>query len=255
MPTVTRCRRPPRGDDRAAATATMSLHPCSRDGRRNWRRAQAMECGRRAGPASGTAGADPDTVSALRRVASDAIEARIGAILTRLLPGASGDPLQIPLRIELHPGALHILLPASVRATVEAHLIAGESLMQDAGHRDICGWPVRSGLHRRGGRTDVDGDFKGWSALRSDPAAGAARRPCHGRPRCQRPAAGRRRASLTASAAADPAGVPLAGHPAVHSRWPPATGLDPCAIDRGGDPALLGCAGADVRAPRGLRLT
>ncbi len=129
------------------------------------------------GSGKGKAGADPDSVSALRRVASDAIEARIGAILTRLLPGAAGDPLQIPLRIELHPGALHILLPVTVRATVEAHLIEGESLMQDAGASEHLRLACPIGLHRRGGRTDVTATSK--DGPRSDPTLLRALRAAH----------------------------------------------------------------------------
>ncbi len=117
------------------------------------------------------------SISALRRVASDALEARISAILTRLLPGAAADPLQMPLRIELHPGALHIVLPVTLRATVVSHLIDGETLAQEpgaSGHlRLVC--PI--GLHRRGGRTDVTATSK--DGPRSDPTLVRALRAAH----------------------------------------------------------------------------
>jgi site-specific DNA recombinase len=120
---------------------------------------------------------DCDRLSGLRRVASDAIEARIAAILTQLLPDSSGDPLQVALRIELHPGALHLLLPVTLRATIKAHLIAGETLAQDAGAsgplRLVC--PI--GLHRRGGRTDVLATAK--DGPRSDPTLVRALRAAH----------------------------------------------------------------------------
>lgn len=118
-----------------------------------------------------------DRVSALRRVASDAIEARIAAILTRLLPDTSGDPLRIPLRIELHPGALHIMLPLQLRPTIEALLIAGETLAQEKGPdgqlRLVC--PI--GLYRRGGRTDIAATSK--DGPRSDPTLLRALRAAH----------------------------------------------------------------------------
>jgi FtsP/CotA-like multicopper oxidase with cupredoxin domain len=129
------------------------------------------------GTAKRMAGADPDRVTALRRVASDAIEARIGAILTRLLPDAPGDMLQVPLRIELHPGSLHILLPVKLRATVEAHLIAGETLAQEAGASSLLRLTCPIGLHRRGGRTDVTATSK--DGPRSDPTLVRALRAAH----------------------------------------------------------------------------
>ena len=121
--------------------------------------------------------ADPDKVTTLRRVASDAIEARIGAILTRLLPGKHGDPLQVPLRIELHPGALHLLLPVTLRATLEAHLIAGETVAQEAGASGHLRLACPIGLHRRGGRTDVTATSK--DRPRSDPTLVRALRAAH----------------------------------------------------------------------------
>ena len=124
-----------------------------------------------------TSKANSDTVAGLRRVASDAIEARIGAILTRLLPGLPGDPLQIPLRIELHPGALHLLLPATLRATVEAHLIAGETLAQEAGASGHLRLACPIGLYRRGGRTDVMATSK--DGPRADPTLVRALRAAH----------------------------------------------------------------------------
>ena len=146
-------------------------------------RAAALAAGESNGlrPARGSskhrADPDPDKVTALRRVASDAIEARIRAILTRLLPGTPGDPLQVPLRVELHPGALHLLLPVTLRATVDAHLIAGETVAQEAvafGHlRLAC--PI--GLHSRGGRTDVTATSK--DGPRSDPTLVRALRAAH----------------------------------------------------------------------------
>jgi site-specific DNA recombinase len=105
----------------------------------------------------------PGSVSALRRVASNAIEARISAVLERLLPEKTGNLLQIPLRIELHPGALHILLSAQWQATIEAHLIDGDVLMQEKAEqiRLIC--PI--GLYQRSGRTEIAATARGGQRI------------------------------------------------------------------------------------------
>lgn len=124
-----------------------------------------------------TSKAQPDSVSALRRVASDAIESRISGILSRVLPNAAGDPLQIPLRIVLHPGALHLLLPVIWRSTVEANLIAGETVMQEAGASGHLRLACPIGLYRRGGRTDVLATSK--DGPRSDPTLLRALRAAH----------------------------------------------------------------------------
>ena len=120
---------------------------------------------------------DCDRVSSLRRVASDALEARICAILSRLLPTTAGDPLQVPLRIELHPGALQILLPVTMLATVEAHLIAGESVARESRDSSRLRLSCPIGLHRRGGRTDVMATSK--DGPRSDPTLLRALRAAH----------------------------------------------------------------------------
>ncbi len=124
-----------------------------------------------------TSEAYPDTVAGLRRVASDAVEARISTVLARLLLGTRCDPLQIPLRIKLRPGALHILLPVSLRPTVEAHIITGETVAQDAGASGHLRLTCPIGLHRRGGRTDVTATSK--DGPRADPTLLRALRAAH----------------------------------------------------------------------------
>lgn len=99
MPTAIPCPQPPREEGRDNSYRYYLSAPLQQG------RAEKLPPGESNGirPTRGsmenTSKAQPHSVSALRRVASDAIEARISGILSRLRPHAAGDPLQIPLRI------------------------------------------------------------------------------------------------------------------------------------------------------------
>ena len=113
----------------------------------------------------------------LRRVPASALEARLTALLQRLIPAASSDPLDLPSRIEVRAQSVHLLLPAGTVADLRSRLLEGEDLeadRQDPSQLRLI-LPLRMRLH--GGRTWVLGVSD--APARPDPVLIKALRSAH----------------------------------------------------------------------------
>jgi site-specific DNA recombinase len=116
--------------------------------------------------------ADDET---MRRVPGPTLEARLTGLLRRLVPSAS-DPLDLLTRVEIHPDALHLLVPAGLPESMH-RLLDGEELARDRGDPSQLRLvlPLRMQLH--GGRTVIVGAAD--APARPDPVLIKALRTAH----------------------------------------------------------------------------
>jgi site-specific DNA recombinase len=125
----------------------------------------------------GTTSLDIPQTPVLRRVAANALEARVAQIILRLLALVAGDPLIVPLRVEVLPTALNILLPVTALASLRPRLAPDETVARDAVEPARLRLACPLGLEQRGGRTEVLASAEG--GLRQDPALVGALRKAH----------------------------------------------------------------------------
>ena len=101
---------------------------------------------------------------AIRRVAAEALEQFLRAVLGRLMPAVRTDALDALLRIEVHPASLQLLLPVRHMPVVRDRLMDGEALeidpvdpLPDQDHRaDPCPLPWRADRDLGGARAAAE---------------------------------------------------------------------------------------------------
>ncbi|MEM9499911.1 MAG: recombinase family protein [Pseudomonadota bacterium] len=112
-----------------------------------------------------------------RRVSAPDLEDRLTAALNRLLPHPSEDPLALIARVDILPDQVMLCLPINLRARIEPHLEAGESLCPDptTPGQIRLSLPIR--LQSRSRKTDMVGGIK--PLTRPDPVLIRALRAAH----------------------------------------------------------------------------
>lgn len=112
-----------------------------------------------------TAPSKDDT--APRRVSGAAIEARLAAVLTRLMPGPPEDPLASVTRVEIHMDSVELLLPVRLLPRLRPNLGPGETAAPDPADPSRLRLSLSVRLRTRGGRTEIIGAAE--EARRPDP--------------------------------------------------------------------------------------
>ena len=122
-------------------------------------------------------GAQRNDDTALRRIAGPALEAMIATVMRRVAPAHAGDPLDLPLRIEVREESLQMLLPMDLLGSVRGHLDTGESAEPEPGDAKVFRLTIPVRLRLRGGRTWIIGGTA--PAARRDPVLIRALRAAH----------------------------------------------------------------------------
>lgn len=122
-------------------------------------------------------GRRPDDDASIRRVAAPALEAMISEAIGRIAPARADDPLFLPIRIEIHPESLRLLLPKAQLSTIRSKLASGETAEPDADDPALLRLILPVRMRLRGGRTWVLGGTR--PASRPDPALIKALRAAH----------------------------------------------------------------------------
>lgn len=115
--------------------------------------------------------------AAPRRISAPALEARLVAVLTRLLPELPQDPLSQISRIELHATGLELCLPIRLLARLHPKLGAGETVEPDRADPSRLRLSLAVRLRTQGGRTEVIGGMPAETQL--DPVLIRALRNAH----------------------------------------------------------------------------
>lgn len=102
---------------------------------------------------AGTISLDIPRTPVLRRVAANALEARVTQIILRLLAPVAGDPLSVPQRVELLPTAHNIVLPVTALASLRPRLAPDETVARAAVDPSRLRLASPLGFEQRGGRT------------------------------------------------------------------------------------------------------
>ncbi len=113
-----------------------------------------------------------------RRVSAAALEARLLAILGRLLAEHSGLTLLLITRVELHATSLELLLPIRWLARMRPRLLPGEIADADPADPSHLRLSLSVRLRTRGGRTEIIGGAP--AASKPDPVLIKALRAAHG---------------------------------------------------------------------------
>lgn len=117
--------------------------------------------------------------AAPRRISAAALEARLKAVLARLLPEQrqQQDPLLLVSRIELHAAGIELCLPIRLLGRLQPRLGAGETVEPDRGDPSVLRLSLATCLRTQGGRTEVIGGVP--SRSRPDPVLIRALRSAH----------------------------------------------------------------------------
>ncbi|HMQ95239.1 MAG TPA: hypothetical protein PKA33_18895 [Amaricoccus sp.] len=107
--------------------------------------------------ASQRADRHPDGRATIRRIPAPALEARLAAILRRLVPGEDTDSLALPGRVEVYPETVNLLLPVELMPRLQGRLLAGEQLARDAADPSQARLTLPLRLQFHGGRTRITG--------------------------------------------------------------------------------------------------
>lgn len=89
------------------------------------------------------------------RISADALESQLAALMTRLVPGYAKPPLSLPIRVEVHAQAIHLTLPKSACAGIQALLSPDERLGEDMVNPDALRLIASVRIRNRRGRTVV----------------------------------------------------------------------------------------------------
>ena len=117
--------------------------------------------------------------AAPRRISAPALEARLVAVLARLLPEQQQqhDPLTLVNRIELHATGIELCLPIRLRARLQSKLGAGETVETDRTDPSRLRLSLAVRLRTQGGKTEVIGGLPAVS--QPDPGLIRALRSAH----------------------------------------------------------------------------
>ena len=115
--------------------------------------------------------------TSIRRVPGLALEALLSNAIRRLVPVCTGEPLSIPVRIEVHADALRLLMPMTLLDSVRARLEPGETAEPDPVDTALLRLTLPVCMRLRGGRTWIIGSEK--PTCRRDPVLIKALRAAH----------------------------------------------------------------------------
>ncbi|MDX5361915.1 MAG: recombinase family protein [Alphaproteobacteria bacterium] len=115
--------------------------------------------------------------TAIRRVSAADLEALLTTTLERLLPGATNDPLDIPVRIEVHSRSLHLLLPITRLAAMRDRLGADENAAAEPTDPVLMRLTLAIRMQLRSARRSIERGAK--AECRPDPVLINALRSAH----------------------------------------------------------------------------
>lgn len=111
----------------------------------------------------------------IRRISADALEAQLGALITRLVPKHAPNSLALPKRIEVHQRAIHVILPKSACTGIQARLTTDEQIENEVGDAKALRLVAAVRIRNRRGRTEIC-PTTGRTSKRDPVLAGALQR-------------------------------------------------------------------------------